>query len=99
MDKKLRILAIVTIASSYVNSCCFPTRLEAIEGISIGQNHNGTTSTVQVSLIIVITGLEAIEGISIGQNHNGTTSTVQVIASNPVIAMIKFTWTVLIVPL
>jgi hypothetical protein len=78
MDKKLRILAIVTIASSYVNSCCFPTRLEAIEGISIGQNHNGTTSTVQVSLIIVITGLEAIEGISIGQNHNGTTITVQV---------------------
>jgi hypothetical protein len=50
----------------------------AIEGISIGQNHNGTTSTVQVNLIIVITRLEAIEGISIGQNHNCTTSTVQV---------------------
>lgn len=61
MEKKLMILAIVTITSSYVNSCCFPTRLEAIEGISIGQNHNGTTSTVQVSLIIVITGYGSIK--------------------------------------
>lgn len=61
MDKKFMILAIVMIASSYVNSCCFPTRLEAIEGISIGQNHNGTTSTVQVSLIIVITGYGSIK--------------------------------------
>jgi hypothetical protein len=52
------------------------TGLEAIEGISIGPNHNGTTSTVQVNLIIIITGLEAIEGISIG---------------NPVMIMIKFT--------